>query len=154
EGYSLALVTFSLALAIPQIIQYFDGWTGGSKGIVLDAAGMLGGDEDYRARLLYYVSLVALIGAFWLTHNMIRSRSGRAIRAIKDRPLGAFSVGINIPLYKALTFAISALLTGVAGALSAVLIGHVSPSTYSFILSISFVIGVTVGGIGALMGAL
>ena len=153
EGYSLALATFSLAVCTPQILQYFDGWTGGSKGIVLskpDSPGWLSLTQD---QWFYLLCLFALLLTAFLASNLIRGKVGRALRAIRDRSVGATSMGVNVTFHKTMAFGISALVTGFAGALWALLLGHVAPESYSFILSVTFVIGIGVGGLGALPGA-
>ena len=83
-----------------------------------------------------------------------RSRTGRAIMAIRDNPIAARSMGINTALYKTLTFGVSALYTGVAGALGAIVVQFVAPDSFTFSLSVALLVGLVVGGVGWLPGAL
>jgi branched-chain amino acid transport system permease protein len=153
EGLYLALATFALALAVPQILKYFEHWTGGSQGIVLskpDAPGRLPLTPD---QWLYVLSLAVLVILFVLAWNLLRGRTGRAIVAIRDNPIAAEAMGINTALYKALTFGVSAGYTGVAGALSALAIAFVAPDAFNVFLSITFLVGIVVGGLGSISGA-
>jgi len=154
EGPYLALVTLAMALATPQLLKYFDTWTGGQQGINLakpmPPAG-LGLDRD---RWLYLIALVALLIAIRVAANMLNGRTGRAWVAIRDHPIAAAAMGIDTARYKTLAFGTSTLFTGVAGALSAIAIGYVSPESYSLFLSVSFLVGSAVGGIATIGGAI
>ncbi len=84
---------------------------------------------------------------------MLNSRSGRAMMAIRDYAIAADTMGIDTALYKTVTFGISAAYTGIAGALSASAIAFVAPDSFNIFLSIKFLIGLVVGGIGSLAGS-
>ena len=86
--------------------------------------------------------------------NLVESRTGRAIMAIRDNPIAASAMGINIALYKSLTFGVSALYTGVAGALGAIAIQFVAPDSFTFLLSVALLVGLVVGGVGSIPGTL
>jgi branched-chain amino acid transport system permease protein len=83
----------------------------------------------------------------------IRTRTGRAMMAIRDNPLAARSMGINNSIYKAVTFGVSGLYTGVAGALGAIVVQFVAPDSFTISLSIALLVGLVVGGVGWLPGA-
>jgi len=154
EGPYLALVTLAMALATPQLLKYFENWTGGQQGINLIKPvppPELGIDRD---RWLYLVVLVVLILAMRVAANMLHGRTGRAFVAIRDQPIAAAAMGINTARYKTLAFGTSTLFTGVAGALAAIVIGYVSPEGYSLFLSVSFLVGSAVGGIATIGGAI
>jgi branched-chain amino acid transport system permease protein len=93
-----------------------------------------------------------------IVRNLLRGRTGRAIIAIRDHPLAAATMGVDTALYKSLTFGVSAMYTGIAGALGALLSAYVSPDSFPFFLSIKFLVGSVVGGIvpisGVFIGAL
>src|SRR5262249_43694255 len=146
EGLYLALATFALALGIPQILKYFEHWTGGSPGLVLTTPDPPFGALDPR-QWLYYLVLVVLVAALVLADSLVRSRPGRAIIAIADNPLAAESMGINNALYKSLAFGVSAAYTGVAGALSALAIAFVAPDSFTVFLSITLLTGIVIGGL-------
>ncbi len=86
--------------------------------------------------------------------NLLRGRTGRAISAIRDNPIAAEAMGINKALYKTLTFGVSAAYTGVAGALGAIVIQFVAPDSFTVFLSITLLVGVVVGGLGSIPGAI
>src|SRR6185437_3179823 len=106
EGHYLALATFALAVATPQLLKYkhLEEWTGGVQGIVItkpDAPFGLPINED---QWLYFFSLAVTIVMFVFAWNLLRGRVGRAIVAIRDNPIAAETMGINTALYKSLTF--------------------------------------------------
>ncbi len=155
EGHYLALATFALALAVPQILKYkwLEGLTGGVQGIVLMKPEVPFGLPLSEDQWLYYFCLIVMIVLFWAAANLLNSRSGRAMMAIRDQYMAADTMGIDTALYKTVTFGISAAYTGIAGALSASAIAFVAPDSFGIFLSIKFLIGLVVGGIGSLLGA-
>src|SRR6266487_3233982 len=106
EGLYLALATLSLALALPQILKYFEHWTGGSQGIVLSKPKAPFGLPLSEDQWLYFVTLVILVVLFLLARNLLKSRTGRAIVAIRDNHIAAEAMGINSALYKSVVFGV------------------------------------------------
>jgi branched-chain amino acid transport system permease protein len=153
EGLYLALATFSLALAVPQILKYFEHWTGGSQGIVLIKPKAPFGLRLTEDQWLYFVTLTATIVLFGLAANLLRGRVGRAVVAIRDNHIAAEAMGVNNPLYKSLVFGVSAAYTGVAGALSALAIAFVAPDSFNVFLSITLLTGIVIGGFATISGA-
>jgi branched-chain amino acid transport system permease protein len=156
EGHYLALATFALALAVPQILKYkwLEGLTGGVQGIVLSKPEVPFGLPLSEDQWLYYYCFVVMVFLYWAANNMLHSRSGRAMMAIRDYHIAADTMGIDTALYKTVTFGISAAYTGIAGALSASAIAFVAPDSFNIFLSIKFLIGLVVGGIGSLTGSI
>jgi branched-chain amino acid transport system permease protein len=154
EGLYLALATFALALAIPQILKYFEHWTGGSQGIVLSKPEAPFGLKLTPDQWLYLVTLAVMVLLFLLARNLLMGRTGRAIIAIRDNPIAAQAMGVNTALYKSLTFGVSAAYTGVAGALSASVIAYVAPDSFNAFLSITLLIGSVIGGMASISGAI
>jgi len=153
EGLYLALATFSLALAVPQILKYFEHWTGGSQGIVLSKPNAPFGLKLNPDQWLYFVTFAVLVLLFWLGANLLKGRIGRAIVAIRDNHIAAEAMGINTALYKSLVFGVSAAYTGVAGALSASVIAYVAPDSFNVFLSVTLLIGSVIGGLASISGA-
>jgi branched-chain amino acid transport system permease protein len=155
EGHYLALATFALALAVPQILKYkwLEPLTGGVQGIVLSKPEVPFGLPLSEDQWLYYYCLIIMIVLFWGASNLLDSRSGRAMMAIRDQYMAADTMGIDTALYKTVTFGISAAYTGIAGALSASAIAFVAPDSFNIFLSIKFLIGLVVGGVGSLAGS-
>jgi len=154
EGLYLALATFALSLAVPQILKYFEHWTGGSQGIVLNKPAPPLGLPLTPDQWLYVLSLAILVVLFVLASNLLAGRTGRAIVAIRDNPIAAQAMGIHTALYKSLVFGVSAAYTGVAGALSAITIAFVAPDAFNVFLSITFLVGIVVGGLASISGAI
>jgi branched-chain amino acid transport system permease protein len=155
EGHYLALATFALALAVPQILKYkwLEDLTGGVQGIVLNKPEAPFGLPLSDDQWLYYYCLIVMVVLFWAANNLLNSRSGRAMMAIRDHYMAADTMGINTARYKTVTFGISAAYTGIAGALSASAIAFVAPDSFNIFLSIKFLIGLVVGGVGSLVGS-
>ena len=160
-GHYLALATYALALAVPQLLKYkkIEGLTGGVQGIVLNKPEppftfrFL--DQPFNSdRWLYIFTLLVAALMFLLAWNLVRGRVGRALIAIRDHPIAATAMGINLPLFKSLTFGVSAAYTGVAGALGAICVAFVSPDSFSVVLSISILVGVVIGGLASIPGAI
>lgn len=155
DGIYLALATFALSVATPQILKLspLEHWTGGVQGIVImkpDAPFGLPLNQD---QWLYFFTLAVTALMFWMAHNLLRSRTGRAMMAIRDNPIASRSMGVNNSLYKATTFGISATFTGVAGALGAIVVQFVAPDSFTVVLSIALLVGLVVGGVGWIPGA-
>src|SRR5438128_10456796 len=153
EGLYLALATFSLALALPQILKYFEHWTGGSQGLVLTKPDAPVGLRLTPDQWLYFVSLAVLVFLMIVAWNLLRGRTGRALVAIRDHPIAAEAMGVNSALYKSLAFGVSAGYTGVAGALTAGAIAFVAPDAFNVFLSITFLVGIVIGGLASISGA-
>ena len=156
EGLYLALATFALATATPQFLKLdaLERWTGGAQGIVLSKPtspipGIV--DDD---QWLYFFCLGAAIVLFAAAWNIVRGRTGRALLALRDHPIAAGTMGIDVVAYKSATFGVSAAYTGVAGALGALVAGFVGPDSFQILLSIQILVGGVVGGIASIFGTL
>jgi branched-chain amino acid transport system permease protein len=154
EGPYLALVTLAMAVAMPQLLKYFDDWTGGKQGLVLTKPMPPPGLGIDRDRWLYLLVLLVLLVAIRIAANLLNGRTGRAFVAIRDHPIAAAAMGIHTARYKTLAFGASTLFTGVAGALAAIVIGFVAPESFTLFLSLSFLIGSAIGGIATIGGAI
>jgi branched-chain amino acid transport system permease protein len=159
-GHYLALATFALALAVPQLLKYkkIEGFTGGVQGIVLSKPEppftfRLFGQSLNADRWLFFFTLAVTALIFLLAWNLLRGRVGRALVAIRDHPVAATAMGINLPIFKSLAFGVSAAFTGVAGALGAIAVAFVSPDSFTVLLSLTFLVGVVVGGLASIPGA-
>ena len=161
SGLYLALATFAIAVSMPAVIKRFEGFTGGGTGINLfgipELTASLTPVEIFGRSMafndwLYYLSWsIALVGyvVAWL---LLRGRSGRAFRAVRDSETAAQSSGVSLARYKTLAFGVSAAYAGVAGSLFAIATTYVNPDTFPVALSILLLVGVVVGGLGSLAG--
>lgn len=156
EGLYLALATFALGVAMPQLLKYkaFEQWTGGAQGLVLMKPDAPFGLDLTPDQWLYIFSLSIAAILFFIAYNLLNSSTGRALVAIRDHALAAEAMGINNRHYKSMAFGISAAYTGVGGAISAIAVQFVSPDSFTIFLSISLLVGIVVGGVGTIWGAL
>jgi branched-chain amino acid transport system permease protein len=156
EGPYLALATFALAIAVPQMLKYrhLEPVTNGVQGLNLIKPDAPFGLPLSPDQWMYLVVLATAVVMFWLAGNLVDSRIGRAMMAIRDHGLAAEAMGIDTRRVKTITFGISALYTGIAGALHAIIFEFVSPDSFRFELSIALLVGAVVGGIASLPGAL
>lgn len=155
-GHYLALVTFSLAVAVPQILKHraVEDWTGGVQGLFLvkpDPPAFLPLNAD---QWMYLVAVGVAAVLFLLAWNLIRGRIGRALMATRDHPTAAEAMGMDIATLKTRAFAVSAAITGIAGSLGAVAIEFVAPDSFTFFVSISLFVGMVVGGVASIAGSL
>ncbi len=155
EGLYLALATFALGVAMPQLLKYkhLEAWTGGVQGIVLIKPDAPFGLPLTQDQWLYVFALGVTVVMFLIAHNLLSSGTGRAMRAIRDHAMAAEAMGVDNRHYKSMTFGVSAAFTGVGGALSAIAVQFVSPDSFTLFLSISLLVGIVVGGVGTLWGA-
>jgi len=156
SGVYLALATFALAVAMPQILKLnvFEHWTGGVQGLVITKPDAPFGLKMSQDMWLYYFTLFVSTVIYILAVNLLRSRSGRAMMAIRDNQIAASAMGVDLPLYKTLAFGVSAAFTGIAGALGAIVVQFVAPDSFTIQLAIAIFVGMVVGGVGWLPGSL
>jgi branched-chain amino acid transport system permease protein len=156
KGHYLALATFALALATPQLLKHnqLAPWTGGVQGIVLMKPEAPAGWKLSADQWLYLCVLALVLLMFAAAWNLLRGRLGRAMVAIREQPVAAAAMGVNVPFVKAMTFGVSALYTGVAGSLGAVATAFVAPDSFGMFVSVFFLVAVVVGGLGTIPGAL
>src|SRR6201989_349792 len=156
SGVYLALATFALATAMPQLLKlgYFEYWTGGVQGLVVTKPDAPFGLPISQDMWLYYFTLAVSIAIYIFSVNLLKSRSGRALMAIRDNEIAASAMGIDVALYKTLAFGVSAGITGVAGVLAAIAVQFVAPDSYTIQLAVQLFLGMVVGGVGWLPGSI
>jgi len=154
HGPYLALVTLGVAVVTPPLLKRFSSLTGGAMGLSLTKpqAPAWSGQEDDQ--WLYYLVLIVALVAFLVAWNLVNSRIGRAMIAIRDDQLAAETMGVELARVKTRTFAWSAMYAGVAGALFTWVIGFVSPDSFGVAQSILFLAALVVGGLGTISGPL
>jgi branched-chain amino acid transport system permease protein len=156
EGLYLALASFALAVALPQVLKHpgLAPLTGGSNGLVLDPARAPAFWPGSAEHWIYTLALIVLVIAIVLTHRLARGQAGRAMRALRDHPIAAGAIGVNAAALKAQVFGISAMFAGIAGGLSAIAVRYVGPDSFDMFLSISLLVGIVVGGLASIPGSL
>ena len=156
EGLYLALATFALGVSLPSLLKYhhLEKWTGGVQGIVIAKPEPPFGLPINADQWLYYFTLAVAIVMFVLAWNLLRGRVGRALVAIRDNHIATEAMGVNNAMFKSLAFGVSAMYTGVAGALGAIAIQYVAPDSFNIFLSIVFLVGIVIGGLASISGAI
>ena len=155
SGIYLALATFALAVAMPQLLKlnFLEHWTGGVQGLVVTKPDAPFGLPMGQDAWLYYFTLAVTLAIYIGSINLLRSRTGRAMMAIRDNEIAASAMGVDVALYKTLAFGVSAGITGIAGGLGAIAVQFVAPDGYTITLAISLFLGMVVGGVGWLPGS-
>lgn len=152
SGVYLAIATLAFGIIVEHIFISWESVTQGFRGMPVPRPEIFGyvleGEVGFYLLCLAVLILV-LLGA----NNLLRSPTGRAWVAIRDSEIAAQSMGVNLAYYKTSAFAVSAFVTGLAGALFAHKIGYLAPDIFSIILSIQLLLLVVVGGLGSLYGA-
>jgi branched-chain amino acid transport system permease protein len=160
EGIYLTLATFALSVATPQVLKLTPliPFTGGVNGISLNKPSVPFELPINSDQWLYFVTLIFALAMLWVAIKLMRTRSGRALLALRDNSIAARAMGVNVAVYKSLAFGISGLYAGVAGGLSALVVQYVSPDSFTMHLSIAFFVGMVIGGYrwlpGSFFGAL
>ena len=153
RGLYLAVSTLALYFVVAYLGGEYESRRGFSTGIMIDVPS-IGGFALKNARGWYFVLLAAAAATSLICANLLRSRTGRAWRAIRAHETVAEALGIGIASYKLLAFVISSALASLAGALFAYYRGFVSVEAFSLFLSIQYVAMIIIGGMGSLLGAL
>lgn len=155
RGPYLAGATLMLAVALPFFATRFESLLGGDQGLgfFITVPGFLGVNFSLL-RWQAWVNCAAALIAMVLLANLVRSRIGRAWRAVRDDEVAAALAGINVARMQILAFIISAAYAGLGGVLLAVVVGTVSPSLFTLNLSIQLLTAAVLGGLGSLSGAI
>ncbi|MCB1363836.1 MAG: branched-chain amino acid ABC transporter permease [Rhodobacteraceae bacterium] len=151
-GIYLAIATLAFAFIVEEVLTRWETLTGGSLGLFVGRIGI--GPLVFDAEWKFYYLCVGLLAlVLYLAINLLRSRTGRALVAMRDSEISAQSLGIDLARYKAIVLALSGALTGVAGALYAHRIQFITPDQFTIMASVELLVLVVVGGLGSLHGA-
>lgn len=152
--WTQALVSYALAIAFPQLLRWppIEQITGGVRGLYLETPpAPFGFSPD---RWVFLMALMLLGTGLLLADNIIRSRSGRALKAVRDDELAAAAQGIRVVHVRSVASGLAGGYLAVAGCLAAFQYGYVGPNAYNFALSVQMLFGLVVGGMQSLGGAL
>lgn len=152
KGIYLGIATLSFGFIVEEVLARWEAVTGGNAGIHLKAPDLFG-VKVASSEGFYYLCLVITVGATLAILNLLRSPTGRAFVAIRDSEVSAQSMGIHLARYKTLSFALSAALAGIGGALYAHKLSFISPDQFNIIQSIDLLLMVVIGGLGSVHGA-
>lgn len=152
KGLYLGIATLAFGTIIEEIIARAEPITGGNAGLMVPPISLFG-LRFADGPAFYYLALAFAVGAGLILINLLRSPTGRAFVAIRDSEISAQSMGVNLAVYKTMSFAISAAFAGVAGALYAHNIRFLSPDQFTVVQSIELIMMVVIGGLGSVHGA-
>jgi branched-chain amino acid transport system permease protein len=151
-GIYLVVATYGFSLIVEEIFATWVAVTGGFNGVKVPVPSLLGVPIE-TSRSLYFLCLSVLVLVLLGVFNLLRADTGRALMAIRDSQIAAQSIGIHLTRYKSTAFALSAGITGLAGALLSHRLGFVSPEAFNFLVSLQLLLIIVVGGLGSLHGA-
>ncbi len=152
RGHYLAICTLGFGVAVSQLSAVWEVLTGGYQGMKVPVATILGFRFDTDLKF-YFLALIVAWLMIEAAINMINSRPGRALMAVRDSEVAAMAMGVDLAKYKVASFAISALYAGVAGVLYAHLVKYVSPFDFSGSVSMTLLASIVVGGLGSIKGS-
>jgi branched-chain amino acid transport system permease protein len=152
KGIYLAIATLAFNVVIEEVLARWEGLTNGNTGLHLKPVELFGFKLDGDASF-YYLCLGLTVLCVLALVNLLRSPTGRAFVAIRDSEISASCMGVNLATYKTLSFALSAALTGIGGALYAHKVTFISPEQFTLLQSIELITIVILGGVGFLHGA-
>jgi branched-chain amino acid transport system permease protein len=166
RGLYLAIVTLGLVFIAQHVFFNADGLTGGPQGRAFPAVQLgsldlspgqvlrLGGVTIDASGLYYFLGLILLAAATAFAWNLRRSRTGRAMVALREREAAAAVMGVDVGRVKVTAFVVSSFLAGISGALYGSYLSFAQPDQWSLLMSIQFIAAVIVGGLGTTSGPL
>ncbi|WP_326543654.1 branched-chain amino acid ABC transporter permease [Pseudorhodoferax sp.] len=152
KGIYLGMATLAFGVIVEEVLARWESVTGGNAGLHMKAPA-IGSFKLDSGEGFYFLCLVLAVVATLAILNLLRSPTGRAFVAIRDSEVSAQSMGVHLAYYKTLSFALSAALAGLAGALYAHKISFLSPDQFSVLQSIDLLLMVVIGGLGSVHGA-
>ncbi|MBP5992164.1 MAG: branched-chain amino acid ABC transporter permease [Piscinibacter sp.] len=152
KGIYLGIATLAFGFIVEEVFARWESVTGGNAGKHLKDPNLFGLTLE-SGEAFYYLCLVLAVLATLGVLNLLRSPTGRAFVAIRDSEISAQSMGIQLARFKTLSFAISAALAGVGGALYAHKLKFISPDQFGVLQSIDLILMVVIGGLGSVHGA-
>jgi branched-chain amino acid transport system permease protein len=152
SGFYLAIATMAFAFIVDEVILNWESVTNGANGIKLLGPSIGPLALKTETQVFYLILAISLI-MLWGAKNITRSSLGRAFIAIRDSETAAEIMGVNLFKYKMIAFCISAFYAGIAGSLFAHFLKFISPSNFTLMDSIGFIIMILVGGIGTIQGS-
>jgi branched-chain amino acid transport system permease protein len=153
RGLYLAMATIAAQFIIEFVIRRWDKLTGGVAGMYVDP-GTLGPLQFNNPVDLYYLTFVLAAATTLVVKNIIRSRSGRAFVAIRDRYLAAEVIGVHVFKYRLLSFAVSSFFAGIAGALLAQYLEVITHESFTILQSVDYLAMCIIGGLGHILGGI
>ncbi len=156
RGPYLAGATLALAVGLPAIAQRFPHFLGATNGLTVapPVPPAWLGETFPLERWQAWIACLAALLAYVLLANLVRSRLGRAFRAVRDDEVAAELAGLHVARTQILAFVVSAACAGLAGGMLVVVTQLAAPGAFPLALSVALLTGVILGGLGSLAGAI
>jgi branched-chain amino acid transport system permease protein len=154
KGMYLGVATLAFGEIVYQVFLNWDDVTRGSKGILGVPVASILGYQFRTYRQFYYLVLIFVVLSIILVHNLMRSRIGRALLSIRESEIAAEALGVNVVLYKVLSFATAAFFAGIAGALYCYELKCIFPESFTNSESSTVLAMMVVGGMGSIPGSI
>lgn len=154
KGNYLAIATLGFGVALQHVFQEFDSFTGGFSGLQDIPPPAIFGFEFSTRLNMYYFILFFIVLSILAARNLLRTKTGRALMALRDSETAAEAMGVNLAKYKTAAFVISAVYAGLAGSLYAYLFKQVSPETFGVSTSLNLLAMIVIGGVASIPGAI
>ena len=152
KGIYLGIATLSFGFIVEEVLARWESVTGGNAGIHIKKPDIFGWTLNSGEGFYFLCLLITVLATLGIL-NLLRSPTGRAFVAIRDSEISAQSMGIHLARYKTLSFALSAALAGIAGALYAHKLQFISPDQFNILQSIDLLLMIVIGGVGSVHGA-
>jgi branched-chain amino acid transport system permease protein len=153
SGHYLALVTLGFNTIVEIVARVWSQMTGGSFGLIVPKPRLPFVDFTKDIHFFYFNLIIMLI-FIALTINIINSKIGRSLKAIRDSEIGSISLGINIAKYKTMAFMLSGFYGAIGGGLYAITIGLITPDDFNLLRVLKMLTGIVVGGLGSILGTI
>ncbi|MDR7150155.1 branched-chain amino acid transport system permease protein [Hydrogenophaga palleronii] len=152
KGIYLGMATLAFGFIVEEGMARWESVTGGNAGMMVNYPALFGWELDTPTEFYFLCLLVTVLCTLGIV-NLLRSSTGRAFVAIRDSEISAQSMGIHLARYKTMSFALSAALAGLGGALYAHQIQFLSPDQFSLLQSVDLLLMIVIGGLGSIHGA-
>ncbi|MEX1034368.1 MAG: branched-chain amino acid ABC transporter permease [Sneathiella sp.] len=153
KGLYLAIATLASQFILEDFFARADWFSGGVYGALAARPSIFGFPLDTDLRYFFLVLFWTVVSIVAVT-NLLRSRDGRALVAVRDHYLSAEIMGVNLTKYRILSFGISSFFAGLAGALFGHYLEFVSVEGFTILLSIQFLAMIIIGGLGSVYGTI
>ena len=151
KGIYLGIATLSFGFIVEEVFARWESMTGGNAGLHVKSPSLFGWQLGSGEGFYFLCLVIAVLSTLGIL-NLLRSPTGRAFVAIRDSEISAQSMGIHLARYKTMSFAISAALAGLGGALYAHKLSFISPDQFNILQSIDLVLMIVIGGLGSVHG--
>ena len=152
KGIYLGMATLSFGFIVEEVLARWESVTGGNAGMHIEKPNLFGWVLETEIQFYFLCLLITVLATLGIV-NLLRAPTGRAFVAIRDSEISAQSMGIHLARYKTLSFALSAGLAGIAGALYVHKLQFISPDQFNILQSIDLLLMIVIGGLGSIHGA-